>query len=42
MLGAKYEVQAFFRINLVRMNSFRTAIEDKAKDIIISPNVKKL
>lgn len=42
MLGAKYEIQAFFRINLVRMNSLRIAIEDKDEDIIISPNVKKL
>lgn len=37
MLNTKYEVEAVFRINLVRMNSFETAIEDKAKDIIISP-----
>lgn len=42
MLSAKCEPQAFFRTNLVRKNSFRTAIGNKGKDIIMGQNVKGL
>lgn len=33
MLSAKNEVQAFLRINLVKINSLKKAIGDKGKDL---------
>lgn len=42
MLSAKCELQVFFRTNLVRKNSFRTAIGDKGKGVIMGQNVKGL
>lgn len=35
MLSAKNEVQAFLRINLVKINSLKKATGDKGKDIIM-------